>query len=252
MLSQCSRPSPARARSTTSYSRAETRPTVLFNWAALTRATLSSALAIAVTSCTLLFLLPLAVRHFWPKASAIPPIIIPFDGGAQPGSYVLPKPVLPPAAPTHPLLVVMTHAQLQTHVVPDQQVKPAVAAQLPQNIGPAGPATTGTENTTGVSAGTGSGVATGAGVDSAQPAPTPEIGICRSDARVCGRTHGSTALFTTALMFFRGGGLAAPKISRGYEKWLIFGSFVGWLSMTNNPAGPFGSVFRFVASLISH
>lgn len=111
-------------------------------------------------------------------------------------------------------MVVTPHAEIQTHVVPDQQGKPEVAAQLPQNIGPTGPAITG------ASAGTDDGVATRA---SARPAPAlaPEIGVC---AEVMPEFVGGRTALQHDLqqhLRFPGVALAAQFLGRVYASFMV-------------------------------
>ena len=132
---------------------------------------LGSALFITLVACSVLLLLPLAIRHFWPDAVVDSLPTLPKETHAQPGDYRLPveKPLPPPAA-AQPAVTVKPHSEILTHVVRDEQVKtPPTTLALPQDIGAVGPASTGIENTTGST-----GVATGTGTDSARPAAPPK------------------------------------------------------------------------------
>ncbi|WP_201983737.1 energy transducer TonB [Hymenobacter rubidus] len=135
---------------------------------------LGSALFIAITACSLLLLLPLAIHYFYPEVTVKPTTSIPNVLPTQPGNYVLPKtkPLVPPTpAAVPPAVTVTPHSTIQTHVVPDPEVKPTTASDLPQGLGPVGPATTGAENTTGATGSIGTATGTGTGVDTARPAP---------------------------------------------------------------------------------
>lgn len=131
---------------------------------------LSSALAITVVACSVLLMLPFAIRYFSPEEAFVPPII-PFDKPLEPHIYDMPKtkPVLPPAA-TQRTVIITPHSTFKTHVVPDAEVKPIVEeSTLPPDVGKSGPATIGEPNTSGASS-AGTGAAT-VGTDSANPAP---------------------------------------------------------------------------------
>lgn len=132
---------------------------------------LGSALLIAVTTCTVLFLVPLAVRYFMPEPIIAHPIL-PDLPPLRPRIYEFEKvkPVLPPPpAASRPAVTVTPHSEIKTRVVPDEAVKPTVESNLPQDVGPVGPAKTGAENSSGSTVG--SGPATATGVDTASPVP---------------------------------------------------------------------------------
>ena len=137
---------------------------------------LGSALLIALTACSVLLLLPVIVHYFLPEVTVAPPILSVLQP-AQPRIYELPKmkPVLPTATP--PAATVTPHAEIKTHVVPNALVKHAVGSLLPQDLGKAGPPSTGIENAMGASGRTGPVASTG--VDSAkpmaEPAPAPAL-----------------------------------------------------------------------------
>ncbi|MBJ6110582.1 TonB family protein [Hymenobacter sp. BT523] len=128
---------------------------------------LGSALLIAVTACTLLFLLPFAVNLLWPAVVEAPPVL-PELPQNQPNIYEFEKVTPPPPAAAAPEVKVTPHDVIQTHVAPDAEVKPTVESTLPQDVGPTGPAKDGAENPTGASGG--SGPATTPVGDSAAPA----------------------------------------------------------------------------------
>jgi protein TonB len=135
---------------------------------------LGSALSITVVSCSLLLLLPQAIRYFLPE-EIVCSLPSPKEVTLQPGNYRLPldKPLLPPAATAPPAVTVKPHSEILTHVVRDEQVRtPLSTAALPQDIGAIGPVSTGVENSTGATGGTG--LATGTGTDSARPAAAPK------------------------------------------------------------------------------
>jgi protein TonB len=135
---------------------------------------LSSALFITVVACSLLLLLPFAIRHFWPGVASGALPTLPKEIYSQPGNYKLPeaKPLPPPAA-AQPAVTVKPHSEILTHVVRDEQVKtPPMPSTLQQGIGAVGPASAGAVNTTGATGGTG--VAIGTGTDTARPAAPPK------------------------------------------------------------------------------
>ncbi|MBF9221875.1 energy transducer TonB [Hymenobacter ruricola] len=115
---------------------------------------LGSALLIALTACTLLFLLPVAVNLLWPDVVEAPPIVDVLQP-TQPRYYELEKvkPMTPPPAASQPEVKVTPHDVIRTRVAPDDQVKPTVESTLPPDIGPAGPAKDGVENPTGSTGG---------------------------------------------------------------------------------------------------
>lgn len=131
---------------------------------------LGSALGIALSACTLLFLVPLAIRYLMPEVVMAPALLTELPQ-PKPQIYELPKikPVLP--AVSHAAVAVTPHDVFKTKVVPDAQVKPAIAPTLPPDVGQAGPATAGAANATGASGETGP--ATAPGPDSAKPALDP-------------------------------------------------------------------------------
>ena len=131
---------------------------------------LGSALAITVTACTLLLLLPLAVHYFFPEVVVAPPVV-PDLPQPKPQIYDMPrlKPALPRAA-AQPALTVRPHSEFKTHVVADAAVQPTVETALPPDNGKAGPPATGVESTTGAS--TGTTAATVPSTDSSRPAAT--------------------------------------------------------------------------------
>ena len=131
---------------------------------------LGSALLITIAAASMLLMVPLAIHHFLPEA-VVPPVFVRELPQPAPQLYEMPKlkPSLPRTAALQPAMKVTPHSTIQTHVVPDPAVKPAIEAALPQDIGATGPATPGAISTTG--ANMGNGPATVSGVDSARPVP---------------------------------------------------------------------------------
>ena len=115
-------------------------------------------------------MVPLAIHHFLPEA-VVPPVFVRELPQPAPQLYEMPKlkPSLPRTAALQPAMKVTPHSTIQTHVVPDPAVKPAIEAALPQDIGATGPATLGAISTTG--ANMDNGPATVSKVDSARPGP---------------------------------------------------------------------------------
>ena len=129
---------------------------------------LGSALLITIAAASMLLMAPLAIHYFLPEA-VVPPVFVRELPQPAPQLYEMPKlkPLLPRTAALQPAMKVTPHSTIQTHVVPDPAVMPAIEAALPQDIGATGPATPGTISTTG--ANMGNGPATVSGVDSARP-----------------------------------------------------------------------------------
>jgi len=133
---------------------------------------LGSALLITIAAASVLLMAPLAIHHFLPE-TVVPPVFVRVLPQPAPQLYEMPKlklkPSLPRTAALQPAMKVTPHSTIQTHVVPDPAVKPAIEAALPQDIGATGPATPGAISTTG--ANMDNGPATVSGVDSARPGP---------------------------------------------------------------------------------
>jgi len=129
---------------------------------------LGAALTITVVACSLLLLLPLAIRYFAPVPP--PPAARPSLPASllKPQIYAMPtaKPVL--SAALHPAIAVRAHSVIRTQIARDSEVKPTAEPTLPPDVGPTGPATPGAANTTGAGAAPG---LPAPGPDSAMPAP---------------------------------------------------------------------------------
>ena len=132
---------------------------------------LGSALAITLTTCSLLFLAGVTAQRLFSDAPIAGPTL-PDMPQPHPQTYELPKikPTPPPAA-VHPAVTVVPHAVIKTQVAPDQEVKPEVVTNLPTDVGPTGPAKTGLADADGATGSTG--VTTGPVTDSARPAAAP-------------------------------------------------------------------------------
>ncbi|MDO7848375.1 TonB family protein [Hymenobacter sp. M29] len=132
---------------------------------------LGSALAITLTTCSLLFLAGMTAKTLFADAPIAGPAL-PEMPQSHPQIYELPKikPTPPPVA-VHPAVTVVPHAVIKTQVAPDQEVKPEVDTKLLPDVGPTGPAKAGAMDADGATSSTG--LSTGPSSDSARPAAAP-------------------------------------------------------------------------------